>query len=212
MQTPKEVISFIKDRNIKIVDLRFTDLPGLWHHFSMLAKDFTEDLFEEGVGFDGSSIRGFKTIEASDMILMPDPITAFQDPFTAVPTLNIICNVKDPVTLEMYSRDPRYIAQKAENYLISTGIADKAFFGPEAEFFILDGIRFDQSYNCGYYYIESKEGFWDSGKEEGAGEPADGSQTNRQSSGYTVRNGPSARAGRCPLRDSSPRGCDSRSE
>ena len=166
MKTAKDVMAFIKENDIKMVDLRFTDLPGLWHHFSMLAKDVKEDMFEEGVGFDGSSIRGFKTIDVSDMILIPDPVTAFKDPFTEIPTLNIICNVKDPVTLEMYDRDPRYIAQKAENYLISTGIADKAFFGPEAEFFILDGIRFDQSYNYGYYYIDSHEGFWDSGKEE----------------------------------------------
>ncbi|HUU51221.1 MAG TPA: type I glutamate--ammonia ligase [Nitrospinota bacterium] len=166
MKTAKDVLAFIKEKDIKMVDLRFTDLPGLWHHFSMLAKDFTEEMFEEGVGFDGSSIRGFQTIDVSDMILIPDPNTFFKDPFTEVPTGNIVCNVKDPVTLEMYSRDPRYIAQKAESYLISTGIADKAFFGPEAEFFILDGIRFDQSYNFGYYFIDSKEGFWNSGKEE----------------------------------------------
>lgn len=166
MKTAKDVLAFIKEKDIKMVDLRFTDLPGLWHHFSMLAKDFTEEMFEEGVGFDGSSIRGFQTIDVSDMILIPDPNTFFKDPFAEVPTGNIVCNVKDPVTLEMYSRDPRYITQKAESYLISTGIADKAFFGPEAEFFILDGIRFDQSYNFGYYFIDSKEGFWNSGKEE----------------------------------------------
>ena len=123
-------------------------------------------MFEEGVGFDGSSIRGFQEIQESDMILIPDASTAFKDPFTAVPTLNVICNVKDPVTLQSYTRDPRYIAQKAENYLKSTGIGDTAFFGPEPEFFVLDDIRFDQSYNYGYYYVDSKEGFWNSGKEE----------------------------------------------
>ncbi len=163
---PKELLKFVNDAGIKIVDLRFVDLPGLWQHFSMSSKEVNEEMFEEGVGFDGSSIRGFQEIQESDMILIPDASTAFQDPFTAVPTLNIVCNVKDPVTLQSYSRDPRYIAQKAENYLKSTGIGDTAYFGPEPEFFVLDDIRFDQSYNYGYYYVDSKEGFWNSGKEE----------------------------------------------
>ena len=163
---PRELLQFVSDEGIKMVDLRFVDLPGLWQHFSISANEMEEEMFEEGVGFDGSSIRGFQEIQESDMILIPDASTAFKDPFTAVPTLNIICNVKDPVTLQSYTRDPRHIAQKAENYLKSTGIGDTAYFGPEPEFFVLDDIRFDQSYNYGYYYVDSKEGFWNSGKEE----------------------------------------------
>ena len=163
---PRELLQFVSDEGIKMIDLRFVDLPGLWQHFSISAKEMEEEMFEEGVGFDGSSIRGFQEIQESDMILIPDASTAFKDPFTAVPTLNIICNVKDPVTLQSYTRDPRHIAQKAENYLKSTGIGDTAYFGPEPEFFVLDDIRFDQSYNYGYYYVDSKEGFWNSGKEE----------------------------------------------
>jgi glutamine synthetase len=163
---PRELLQFVSDEGIKMIDMRFVDLPGLWQHFSISAKEMEEEMFEEGVGFDGSSIRGFQEIQESDMILIPDASTAFKDPFTAVPTLNIICNVKDPVTLQSYTRDPRHIAQKAENYLKSTGIGDTAYFGPEPEFFVLDDIRFDQSYNYGYYYVDSKEGFWNSGKEE----------------------------------------------
>ncbi|PYV91146.1 MAG: type I glutamate--ammonia ligase [Acidobacteria bacterium] len=164
--TPKELIKFVKDKNIKIIDLRFVDLPGLWQHFAITVSELNEDMFEEGVGFDGSSIRGFQKIQESDMLLIPDAASAFVDPFTTVPTLDIICNVKDPVTLQPYSRDPRYIAQKAENYLKSTGIGDTVYFGPEPEFFVLDDIRFDQSYNYGYYYLDSAEGFWNSGREE----------------------------------------------
>src|SRR5436309_4271724 len=164
--TPKETIKFVKDKNIKIIDLRFVDLPGLWQHFAITVSELNEDMFEEGVGFDGSSIRGFQKIQESDMLLIPDASSAFVDPFTAVPTLDIICNVKDPVTLQPYSRDPRYISQKAEKYLKSTGIGDTAYFGPEPEFFVLDDIRFDQSYNYGYYYLDSGEGFWNAGREE----------------------------------------------
>jgi glutamine synthetase len=128
--TPKELMKFVKDKDIKIIDFRFVDLPGLWQHFSMTSGELEEDMFEEGVGFDGSSIRGFQKIQESDMLLIPDASSAFVDPFTAVPTLDIICNVKDPVTLQPYSRDPRYISQKAEKYLKSTGIGDTAYFGP----------------------------------------------------------------------------------
>ena len=163
---PRELLKFVNDEGIKIIDMRFVDLPGLWQHFSISSKEIEEEMFEEGLGFDGSSIRGFQQIQESDMILIPDASTAFKDPFTEVPTLNIICNVKDPITLQSYTRDPRHIAQKAENYLKSTGIGDTAYFGPEPEFFVLDDIRFDQSYNYGYYYVDSKEGFWNSGKEE----------------------------------------------
>jgi glutamine synthetase len=164
--TPEELIKFVNDEQIKIIDLRFVDLLGLWQHFSVTAGELSDEMFEEGVGFDGSSIRGFQKIQESDMLLVPDAASAFVDPFTTIPTLDIVCNVKDPVTLQRYSRDPRYIAQKAENYLKSTGIGDTAYFGPEPEFFVLDDIRFDQSYNYGYYYLDSSEGFWNSGREE----------------------------------------------
>jgi len=164
--TPNDVMALIKDKGIPAIDLRFIDLPGLWQHFTVSAKEFDLDAFEEGVGFDGSSIRGFKQIQESDMLLFPDPATAFEDPFTQHPTLNIICNVKDPITGEAYSRDPRYVAQKAEAYLNSTGIADTAYFGPEPEFFILDDVRFSQSHDHGFYYVDAKEGFWNSGRDE----------------------------------------------
>ncbi|MGH9339557.1 MAG: type I glutamate--ammonia ligase [Acidobacteriota bacterium] len=162
----KEVVKWIKDGEIQVVDFRFCDLPGLWQHFTVVSGEVTEESIRDGFGFDGSSIRGFQQIQESDMLLFPDPDTAFEDPFTKEPTLNMICNVGDPVTGEAYSRDPRYVAQKAEKYLISTGIADTAYFGPEPEFFVLDDVRFDQSYNKGYYFIDSAEGFWNSGREE----------------------------------------------
>ncbi len=163
---PKDVMSLIKEKSIRAVDLRFTDLPGLWQHFTVSSREFAEDVFDEGIGFDGSSIRGFQAIQESDMLLVPDPTSAFVDPFAAAPTLVLICDVRDPVTGESYSRDPRYIATKAEQYLKSTGIADTAYFGPEPEFFILDDVRFSQSYDHGFYFINAKEGFWNSGKEE----------------------------------------------
>ncbi len=164
--TPKEVLDFAQQNRVEIVDLRFCDLPGLWQHFSISMTEFNEGLFEHGIGFDGSSIRGFQTIEESDMLLFPDPDSAFMDPFTALPTLNLICDVKDPITLQPYTRDPRYVARKAEMYLKSTGIADTSYWGPEIEFYIFDNIRFDQSYNYGFYYIDSIEGYWNSGSEE----------------------------------------------
>jgi len=165
-KTPKEVIAYAKEQGVQFFDLKFEDLPGLWQHFTITWHEFNEGLFEDGIGFDGSSIRGFQTIDQSDMLLVPDPNTAWLDPFMKHPTLSLICNVKDPVTLERYTRDPRYVAQKAENYLKSTGIADISYFGPEAEFFIFDDIRFGQSYNQGFYYVDSVEGFWNSGREE----------------------------------------------
>ena len=163
---PKEVISLIKEKSVQAVDLRFVDLPGVWQHFTVSTKEFAEDIFQEGIGFDGSSIRGFQEIQESDMLLVPDAASAFIDPFTAAQTLVLICNVRDPVTGETYSRDARYVAAKAENYLKSTGIADTAYFGPEPEFFIFDDVRFSQSYEHGFYFIDSKEGFWNSGKKE----------------------------------------------
>ncbi|MEX1254844.1 MAG: type I glutamate--ammonia ligase [Dehalococcoidia bacterium] len=167
--TPEAVAKLIKDNGIQIIDLRFTDLPGLWQHFSIMPREMVESgsIWVEGIGFDGSSIRGFQEIQESDMILIPDASTAQIDPFRAVPTLNIICDVKDPITQQPYSRDPRYIARKAEEYLRSTGIADTCYVGPEPEFFVFDDIRFDQGTQFGYYYVDSVEGSWNSGKDEG---------------------------------------------
>ncbi len=166
MKTAKDVLAFAKDKDVKMVDVKFIDLPGVWQHFSVPIQEFDENTFVEGLGFDGSSIRGFRVINESDMILLPDPTTACIDPFCKHTTLSIICNVADPVNGERYNRDPRYIAQKAEEYLISTGIADQSYWGPEAEFFIFDDIRFDQNQHSGYYFIDSAEGIWNSGRVE----------------------------------------------
>jgi hypothetical protein len=163
-----EVIDLLKKHNIQIVDLKFTDLPGLWQHFSITLPEVHPDLFSAGIGFDGSSIRGFQEIHESDMLLRPDPATAFIDPVCGTPTLSIICDVVDPVLQQPYSRDPRYVAKKAENYLRQTGIATTCYFGPELEFFIFDSIRFGQDQHCGYYYVESAEGDWNTGRDEGA--------------------------------------------
>jgi glutamine synthetase len=165
-RTPAEVLRLVKDEGIEIVDFRFCDLPGLMQHFSAPAHELTEEGFVEGYGFDGSSIRGFQEIQESDMILVPDPNTAVIDPFRQHRTLNLNCFVRDPVTGESYSRDPRYVARKAEDYLVTTGIADTAYFGPEAEFFIFSDIRFDQNQHSGFYSVDSIEGIWNSGKEE----------------------------------------------
>jgi glutamine synthetase len=147
------------------VDLRFTDMPGIWQHFSIPVRQLTGELFEDGIGFDGSSIRGFKEIHESDMLLMLDPATAFLDPIFEVPTLSIICDVYDPVTREPYSRDPRYIAKKAEAYLKQTGIADTSYWGPEAEFFIFNDVRYGGGTNSAFYYLDSDEAWWKSGEE-----------------------------------------------
>src|SRR6185503_12088340 len=160
---PKDVLAFAKENKVEIVDLKFVDMPGLWHHFSITTSQFDVDLFENGIGFDGSSIRGFQAINESDMLLFPDPTTAMMDPFTQVPTLSLICDIADPLTRQPYSRDPRYVARKAEKYLSDSGIADTSFWGPEIEFYIFDNVRFDQTYNQGFYYIDSEEGFWNSG-------------------------------------------------
>jgi len=155
--TPKDVVKLVKDENIKFIDFRFMDFPGLQQHFTIPATELSEEMFEEGVGFDGSSIRGWQGIHESDMLVMPYPRTATVDPFSTIPTLILYCNILDPITKERYTRDPRNVAQKAENYLISTGIADTAHFGPEAEFFIFDDIRCDQTAHSGYYFIDSNE-------------------------------------------------------
>ena len=163
--SPKDAVKFAKDQGVKIVDVKFVDLPGTWQHFSMPVEELSEDVFTEGIGFDGSSIRGFQQIHESDMLLMPDANTAVVDPVCRIPTLSVICDVFDPVTHEAYSRDPRYIARKAEAYLKTTGIADVSYWGPEAEFFVFDSVRFDQNQYSGYYFIDSDEGIWNSGKE-----------------------------------------------
>jgi len=164
--TPKEALEFAKAREAKMLDLKFMDFPGMWQHFSVPIHQLSEDSFEEGFGFDGSSIRGWQAIHTSDMLVIPDPDTAMMDPITEVPTLSLICNIVDPITKERYTRDPRNISQKAEAYLKSTGIADTAYFGPEAEFFIFDDIRYDSRENCSYYFIDSIEGQWNTGAEE----------------------------------------------
>lgn len=164
----KTIADVIKmGQGVSMVDLRFTDLLGTWQHFSIPARELAGELFEEGIGFDGSSIRGFKEIHESDMILMPDPDTAFVDSLYEVPALVITCDVYDPVTRLPYTRDPRYIARKAEAYLKKTGVADTSYWGPEAEFFLFTDVRYGSSTNAGFYFIDSAEGWWNSGKELG---------------------------------------------
>jgi glutamine synthetase len=164
--TPSDVLKYAEKHGAKMVDLKFIDLPGIWQHTSVPIAQLKEDSFEDGFGLDGSSIRGWQPINASDMLIIPDPSTAVMDPFTATPTLSLTCNVIDPIERRPYSRDPRYIAQKAEQYLKSTGIADTCYFGPEAEFFVFDDIRFDSTPNSSYYYVDSAEGRWNTGREE----------------------------------------------
>ena len=164
--TPQEVLSMAKENGAKMIDMRFMDFPGLWQHFSVPVSEMDESSFEDGYGFDGSSIRGWQPINASDMLVLPDPATAKMDPFYAEPTMVLICNIVDPITRESYTRDPRYIAQKAESYLKSTGIGDTAFIGPEAEFFIFDNIRFESSRNRAFYELDSVEATWNTGREE----------------------------------------------
>lgn len=168
-QTPQEALNYIKENKIQIVDLKFIDMPGIWQHLSLYHDQIDETAFTDGVPFDGSSIRGWKAINESDMTMVIDPTTAWIDPFMAEPTISFICSIKEPRTGEPYGRCPRTIAQKAIDYLNTTGIGDTAFFGPEAEFFIFDDVRFDQTQNSGYYYVDSIEGRWNSGKEEPGG-------------------------------------------
>ena len=165
--TPQEVLTLCREKGIKAVDFRFMDFPGLWQHFTIPVGKLDEDTFESGLGFDGSSIRGWQAINESDMLVVPHPDTAFVDPFTELPTLAMICNIQDPITGEDYTRDPRNVARKAANYLKATGVADTAYFGPEAEFFIFDDVRFDQRAHEGYYHLDSIEGEWNRGRVEG---------------------------------------------
>jgi len=164
--TPKSVLALAKKQGAKMIDVKFVDTFGTWQHFSLPISELTEEAFADGYGFDGSSIRGWKSIEASDMLAMPDPDTAFIDPFCAVPTLSLTCTIAETGTKEAYTRDPRGIAGRAEKYLKSTGLADAAVFGPEAEFFIFDNVQFDAKCNGTFYSVDSEEAIWNSGREE----------------------------------------------
>lgn len=165
--TAKDVLKFANENGAKMVDLKFCDMVGTWQHLTIPLHQLTDEAFENGFGFDGSSIRGWKGIEESDMIIMPDPATAMMDPFLQVPTLSLICDVCLPETLQAYNRDPRQVVKKAIAYMQSTGIADTAFFGPEAEFFIFDDVRYEQSNNSAFYMIDSDEAVWNTGRDEG---------------------------------------------
>jgi glutamine synthetase len=162
--SPREVIRRAQERGVQMVDLRFTDLVGSWQHFSIPVGELSESLFADGIGFDGSSIRGFQKIHESDMLLFPDAERVYVDPCLDVPTLVVVCDIKDPLTLQPYSRDPRFVARKAEEYLLSTGIADTSYWGPECEFYIFTSVRYDQNSHEGYYHIDSDEGIWNTGK------------------------------------------------
>ena len=166
-ETPvSKVLDFIRQKKIKFVDLKFMDFPGQWQHFTVPTTEFDKDSFKDGFGFDGSSIRGWKKINESDMLIIPDPETMFLDPFVEAPTISLTCDVHEPATKERYTRCPRSIAQKAVNHLKTTGIADTVYFGPEAEFFVFDDVRFDSKPNTCFYFVDSEEGRWNSGKEE----------------------------------------------
>ncbi|MCJ8277997.1 MAG: glutamine synthetase beta-grasp domain-containing protein, partial [Bdellovibrionales bacterium] len=160
----QEAIDYAHKYGAKMVDVKFTDLLGTWQHLTIPISQLKEEVFTEGLGFDGSSIRGWRSINESDMVILPDPSTAKMDPFTEIPTVSFICDVVMPETGAPYDRDPRQIAKKALAYLASTGIADQAFFGPEAEFFIFDDVRYQQDPNLGFYQVDSVEGAWNSGR------------------------------------------------
>jgi len=166
MSNPKSVIELARKQGAKMVDVKFVDTFGIWQHFTLPITELTEEVFTDGYGFDGSSIRGWKSIEASDMLAMPDPATAFIDPFCAIPTLSLTCTIAETGTKEAYTRDPRGIAQRAEKYLLSTGLADAAVFGPEAEFFIFDSVQYESKTNGTFYLIDSEEAVWNTAREE----------------------------------------------
>lgn len=180
--SPDEVLKFAADRDVEMVDLKFVDLPGTWQHMSLPLRALDADDFENGLGFDGSSIRGFQEIHESDMLLMPDAASGFIDPFYTRPTLSLICSVADPVLGEPYGRDPRYVAQKAEKHLVDSGIADVAYFGPEAEFFVFDHVAYEQREHRAFYEVDSAEGFWNTG--ESPGTTANLAYKLRQKEGY----------------------------
>ncbi|MEM9752401.1 MAG: type I glutamate--ammonia ligase [Planctomycetota bacterium] len=163
--TPADILQLMRDRNVEFLDCRFMDFPGLWQHTTYAASEVTEETLTQGFGFDGSSIRGWQRINESDMLLVPDCATAVMDPFTQRSTLVVICDIKDPLTRKTYSRDPRSIARKAQEYLKQTGIADAAYFGPEMEFFVFDRVRYDQRVNAAFYEVDSEEGLWNRGRD-----------------------------------------------
>jgi len=163
-QTPKDVLKFAKDNKVEAVDLKFCDLLGTWQHFTIGMSEFDEALFEDGSGLDGSSIRGWQPINASDMLAIPDPTTAAIDPFMANPTLSLTCSIIDPISKEDYSRDPRNVAKKAEAYLKQSGVGDVSYFGPEPEFFVFDEVRYEQNQHTGYYAVDSSEGHWNTAR------------------------------------------------
>jgi glutamine synthetase len=162
--TPRGVIEWARAQGLVMVDLKFIDLPGLWQHFTVPINELTEGVFKDGLGFDGSSIRGWQKINESDMLVIPDPTTALVDPVCKVPTLSLVCDIRDPVTKQPYTRDPRNVARKAEAYLKSTGIADTSYWGPECEFYVFNDVRFHQDSHSGYYFLDSDEGIWNSGQ------------------------------------------------
>jgi len=164
--TPAEVFELATEKNVQIVDMKFSDLHGRWQHFAIPVTELSEDTFADGLGFDGSSIRGWQGIEASDMLVIPDARSAFIDPFVKAPTLSLICDIEDPITREPYERSPRGVAAKAEEYLKSTGVGDTAFFGPEAEFFIFDDVRYRCESNSAFHWVDSREGIWNTDAEE----------------------------------------------
>jgi glutamine synthetase len=185
--TPKDAVKFAKENKAVAADLKFLDFLGIWQHFTIPMTEYDEKLFEEGNGFDGSSIRGWQPINASDMLVVPDPSTTVMDPFFEHPTVSLICNITDPITKEDYSRDPRNIARKAEAYLKSTKIGDVAYFGPEPEFFVFDEIRYQQNQHTGFYYLDSAEGQWNTGRESDAFNDKDGNLIQGKNLGYKPR-------------------------
>lgn len=176
-QTPQEILQMIAEQNIKMIDLKFIDMPGMWQHCTFFHNQIDEGSFVDGVPFDGSSIRGWKAINDSDMAMVPDPATAWIDPFMEVPTLSMVCSIKEPRTGQPYSRCPRVIGQKAINYLKQTGFGNEAFFGPEPEFFIFDSVSYGNEMHTGYYKVDSVEGLWNTGRDEPGG-----------NLGYKIRN------------------------
>lgn len=164
--TPREVLALVRSSEAKTVDLRFMDFPGVWQHFAIPAKTLTEHTFEEGVGFDGSSVAGWRKINEADLLVVPQAETALIDPFSDPPSVMMICNIQDPITKQDYTRDPRNIARKAMAHMRATGLADEALFGPELEFFVFDDVRFDSSNNHAFHYVDSVEGHWNRGKSE----------------------------------------------
>ena len=166
VKTPRELLAYCREKDVKAIDLRFTDFPGNWQHMTVPLSQLAEDSFEDGYGFNGSSVRGWQAINESDMLIVPDPGSAFLDPFSTLPTLNLICRVQDPITREDYNRDPRNVARKAVAYLTGTGVADTANFGPESEFFVFDDVRFDTLANASFFFIDCEEAQWNRGRDE----------------------------------------------